>query len=118
MNKNHDGLHAWQILEQNGNDYACAINDYIGRVRQLSGLDEKTFHLIWIAVQTALDYDLAVKAHVPLALSAGATLSEIVGAAAIAGAGAGPKGFVKCFAAIIKEHEKLQEKADLEKSQR
>ena len=56
-----------------------------------------------IAVQTAVCYPLAVKYHVPLALQAGATKDEIVGAAAIAAAAAGPKGFVVCFPSILSE---------------
>lgn len=93
----------WDVLKREAPVYPEMIDAYIGKTFAASGLDERTIHLIWIAVQTALDYDLAVKVHVPLALQAGATEREIVGAAAIAGAAAGPKGFVKCFPLIIDE---------------
>jgi alkylhydroperoxidase/carboxymuconolactone decarboxylase family protein YurZ len=41
-----------------------------------------------------------------MALEAGASKDEIVGAAAIAAAAAGPKGFVNCFETILEEIKK------------
>jgi alkylhydroperoxidase/carboxymuconolactone decarboxylase family protein YurZ len=94
-------LDAWQQLEQEYPDIAQCISDSIGKLIGLTALDEKTRQLVYIAAQTAVNYPLAVKYHVPFALDAGASQDEIVGAAAIAAMAAGPKGFVRSFPAII-----------------
>ena len=70
---------------------------------KLSTLDEKTAQLVYIAAMTALDYPPAMRYHVPMALEAGASGDEIVDAASIAAAAAGPKGFVNCFPTILAE---------------
>ena len=92
----------WQLLEAEYPEIAQALSGAVGNVLEVSGLDEKTRQLIYIAVQTAVCYPLAVRYHVPLALQAGASRREIVGAAAIAAAAAGPKSFVMCFSEMRK----------------
>lgn len=93
---------AWESLVKEYPRIAKAISGAVMKVLSISALDEKTRQLVYIAAQTAVCYPLAVKYHVPLALKAGASKDEIVGAAAIAAAAAGPKGFVTCFPVIIK----------------
>ena len=97
---------AWQLLCQHYPEIGRAISGSIEGILSLSSLDEKTAQLVYIAAQTAMNYPLAVKYHVPLALKAGASADEIVGAAAIAAAVAGPKGFVSCFPAMLEELDK------------
>jgi alkylhydroperoxidase/carboxymuconolactone decarboxylase family protein YurZ len=92
---------AWESLVKEYPQIAEAISSSVVKVLSLSGLDEKTRQLVYIATQTAVCYPLAMKYHVPLALKAGATKDEIVGAAAIAAIAAGPKGFVTCFPVIV-----------------
>jgi len=94
---------AWELLEAEYPKLAETISGSIGDVFRLASLDEKTKQLVYIAVQTAVNYPLAVKYHVPLAVQAGATRDEIVGAASIAATAAGPKGFVRCFPTIIEQ---------------
>ena len=74
---------AWTALTSQYPEIAEAISGSVERVLARAGLDEKTKQLVYIAAQTAVCYPLAVKYHVPLALKAGATKDEIVGAAAI-----------------------------------
>lgn len=93
---------AWESLVKEYPQIADAISGSVVKMLSLSGLDEKTRQLVYIAAQTAVCYPLAVKYHVPLALKAGASKDEIVGAAAIAAMAAGPKGFVTCFPVIVK----------------
>lgn len=97
------GLNAWQELSAASPELAASIDASITDLFRLSGLDEKTRQLVYIAAQTAVCYPLAVKYHVPLALAAGASADEIMGAAALTVAAAGPKGFVKCVPAILEE---------------
>lgn len=93
---------AWQQLSQAYPALAKTISASVVNTLAQTGLDEKTKQLVYIATQTAVGYPLAVQYHIPLALQAGATRDEIVGAAAIAAVAAGPKGFVTCFPAILK----------------
>ena len=99
-----DELNPWELLVQEYPEIAKAINQSIGSVMGLTPLDEKTRQLIYIAAQAAINCPLAVKYHTELALKAGATRDEIVGAASIAAAVAGPKGFVRCFPAIVEAY--------------
>lgn len=101
-----EALDSWEHLLKQYPEIADTISGSIQKIFSLSELDEKTRQLVYIAAQTAVDYPLAVKYHVPLALKAGAGKNEIVGAAAIAAMAAGPKGFVNCFPVIMKEVEK------------
>ena len=98
----------WQLLEKEYPEIAQCISDSIDKLFDLTVLDEKTRQLVYIAAQTAVNYPLAVKYHVPLALDAGASRDEIVGAAAIAATAAGPKGFVRSFPAIVEAVEKYK----------
>jgi len=93
----------WELLEKDYPEIAAALSANVGGLLELSGLDEKTRQLAYVAVQTAVCYPLALKYHVPLALEAGATPGEVVGAAAIAAAAAGPKCFVTCYPTIKEE---------------
>ena len=96
----------WQLLTAKYPEIAQVISSGVENILEISGLDEKTRQLIYIAVQTAACYPLAVRYHVPLARQAGATEREIVGAAAIAAAAAGPKGFVMCLPEIVTSDDK------------
>ena len=98
---NKSSFDAWQIVEKEYPEIADVISGSIDRLLETVKLDNKTKQLIYIAVQTAVNYPLAVKYHVPEALAAGATRDEIISAAAIASAAAGPKGFVRSFPTIL-----------------
>ncbi|MFA5866006.1 MAG: carboxymuconolactone decarboxylase family protein [Phycisphaerae bacterium] len=102
-------LNAWELLVNEQGSLAEAISGSIEKIFNLAKLDEKTKQLIYIAVQTAMNYPLAVKYHIPLALQAGATRDEIVGASSIAATAAGPKGFVSCFPMIIEQTKELDQ---------
>jgi len=91
----------WQQVVSLYPEMASAVSGGVSGILDASGLDEKTKQLVYIAVQTAACYTLAVQYHVPLALKAGATRDEIIGSALIASAATGPKGFVTCFSAIL-----------------
>jgi alkylhydroperoxidase/carboxymuconolactone decarboxylase family protein YurZ len=93
----------WELLQEHCPHLAASLSASVETILATSGLDEKTKQLIYIAVQTAVNYPLAVKYHVPLAQKAGASDREIIGAAFIAAAAAGPGGFVSGFPALVEE---------------
>jgi len=95
-------------LERDYPEIAAALSGAVVGVLDVSGLDEKTKQLVYVAVQTAVCYPLALKYHVPLALKAGASPREVIGAAAVASAAAGPKSFVTCYPTIREEIEKAE----------
>ena len=99
--KMETNLDPWECLKKEYPKVADAIDRSIGNIMELAELDEKTKQLVYIAAQTAVNYPLAVKYHAALAIQAGATRDEIVGAASIAASVAGPKGFVRCFPSIL-----------------
>ena len=103
-------LNPWELLVQEYPEIAKAIDQSIGNIMALTGLDEKTKQLIYIASQTTVNYPLAVKYHTALAIKAGATRDEIVAAASISAAVAGPKGFVRCFPSIIETSDEVDKK--------
>ena len=99
----------WELLVKEYPQIAEHISNSILKMFELSTLDEKTTQLVYIAVMASLDYPPAMRYHVPMALDAGASRDEIIGAASIAAAAAGPKGFVNCFGTILEEIQKKGE---------
>ena len=96
----------WELLVKECPQIAKHISGSIMKMLELSTLDNKTAQLVYIAVMASLDYPPAMRYHVTMALEAGASRDEIVGAASIAAAAAGPKGFVNCFPTIMEEIQK------------
>jgi len=56
---------------------ATAFNNLVDALRQTNGLDEKTKHLIYIAMKAGTGDTTAVYYHVPMAKQLGATRDEI-----------------------------------------
>lgn len=69
-----------------------AFKGFIDALYADSTLDPKVRELVFIGIQTALNLEGAVRAHVPRALKAGATRDEIVAAMMISVANAGVSG--------------------------
>ena len=61
-----------------------AIKAFVDAVYADTRLDAKTRELVFLGVQTALDQEEAIRAHVPRAAAAGATRDEIVAAMMVA----------------------------------
>jgi alkylhydroperoxidase/carboxymuconolactone decarboxylase family protein YurZ len=69
-----------------------ALKGFVDALYADTVLDPKTRELIFLAVQTALNLEAAVRAHVPRAVQAGASRDEIVAAMMISVANAGLSG--------------------------
>lgn len=69
-----------------------AFKGFVDALYADTTLDPKVRELVFLGVQTALDLEGAVRAHVPRALKPGATRDEIVAAMMISVANAGVSG--------------------------
>ena len=68
------------VFQQEAPEVARAFDGLIQAIRDSKGLEEKTKHLIYIAMKSALGDPVAVKFHVPMAKKLGAKREEVVDA--------------------------------------
>ena len=87
-------------LAEHGGESARAFKAYIDALYGNSPLDAKTRELVFLGIQTALNLEGAVRAHVPRALAAGATRDEIVEAMMISVANGGISGALRGIAIV------------------
>ncbi len=92
MNKN-----PIEIFQKEAPEISKAFDDLIQKIKQLKGLDEKTKHLIYIAIKVSQGDFLAVKFHVPMAKKLGATRDEIKCAILLTLTTSGLKGITSCL---------------------
>jgi alkylhydroperoxidase/carboxymuconolactone decarboxylase family protein YurZ len=69
-----------------------AFKGFIDALYADEALEPKTRELVFLGIQTALNLESSVRAHIPRALKAGATRDEIVAAMMISVANAGVSG--------------------------
>jgi alkylhydroperoxidase/carboxymuconolactone decarboxylase family protein YurZ len=74
---------------------AEAMKGFVDAVYADKRLDPKTRELVFLGVQTALDLEESVRAHVPRAIAAGATRDEIVAAMMVAALNGGINGALR-----------------------
>jgi alkylhydroperoxidase/carboxymuconolactone decarboxylase family protein YurZ len=72
-----------------------ALKGFVDAVYADARLDAKTRELVFLGVQTALNFEDAVRAHVPRAVAAGATRDEIVAAMMVAVVNGGLNGALR-----------------------
>jgi alkylhydroperoxidase/carboxymuconolactone decarboxylase family protein YurZ len=82
-------------------EVAAAFDGLIQSLVTTRGLDVKTKQLIYIAMKAALGDPTAVRAHVPMAIQAGATREEVVAAILMTLTVAGISGVVQCLPEAI-----------------
>ena len=78
-------------------EVARAFDGLIQSLVQSKGLDEKTKHLLYIALKAASGDDTAIPFHVPMAKKLGATRDEIKDAILLTLTVSGLKGVVTCL---------------------
>lgn len=69
------------------------------------GLDEKTKQLIYIALKSSAGDEAALKFHVPMAKSLGATKAEVVDAILLTLTVSGIRGIVTCLPGAVEQFE-------------
>lgn len=94
------------LFQKEAPEVAAAFNGLIMSLVGRKGLDQKTKQLIYIAMKTAMGDDMAVKAHIPMAKTAGATREEVVDAILMTLTVSGISGVVHCLPEAVKQYEK------------
>jgi len=90
-----------EIFRREAPEVADAFNGLIGSLVALRGIDPKTKQLIYIAMKASMGDEAAVKAHVPMAIQAGATKEEIVDAILMTLTVSGVRGVVSCLPGVV-----------------
>jgi alkylhydroperoxidase/carboxymuconolactone decarboxylase family protein YurZ len=73
-----------------------AFKGFIESLYADTTLDPKVRELVFLGVQTALGLEIAVRAHLPRAVQAGATRAEIIAAMMLAIPNGGATGAIRC----------------------
>ena len=94
------------VFKREAPEVADAFNGLIMSLVASKGLDPKTKQLIYIAMKASTGDEMAVKAHVPMAIQAGATKEEVVDAILMTLTVSGIKGVVTCLPGAVKAFEK------------
>jgi len=76
---------------------ADAFDGLIKALIAQEGLDHKTRQLIYIAMKASAGDAMAVRAHIPMAVAAGATRAEVSGAVLMTLTVSGIRGVVTCL---------------------
>jgi alkylhydroperoxidase/carboxymuconolactone decarboxylase family protein YurZ len=88
----------YAVFQEEAVDVATAFNGLVQALVRAPGIDEKTKHLIYIAMKVAAGDPTAVMAHVPLAKKLGATRDEIKTAILMTLTVVGLRGVTSCLA--------------------
>jgi len=94
-----------EIFKKEAPEVAEAFNDLIDALVASNGLDPKTKQLIYIAMKASTGDQIAVKAHVPMAIQLGATKEEVVDAILMTLTVSGIKGVVTCLPGAVEMFE-------------
>ncbi|WP_319269838.1 carboxymuconolactone decarboxylase family protein [uncultured Draconibacterium sp.] len=93
------------IFVKEAPDVQKAYSKVIEALSNLNGLDTKTKHLIYIAMKVITDDKLAIKYHVPMAKSAGATRQEIRDSVLLSISVCGLKGISQILPMALEEYD-------------
>ena len=91
-----------EVFRREAPEVAAAFNDLIMSLVGTKGLDTKTKQLIYIAMKASVGDDMAVKAHVPMAIQAGASREEVVDAILMTLTTSGIRGVVTCLPGAVR----------------
>jgi AhpD family alkylhydroperoxidase len=94
-----------EVFQKEAPEVAAAFNGLIMSLVGSKGLDPKTKQLIYIAMKASTGDEMAVKAHVPMAIQLGATKEEVVDAILMSLTVSGIKGVVTCLPGAVKMFE-------------
>jgi len=97
--------HFFQIMTEETPIIHKAFFDLVGALGKASGLDEKTFQLVYIGIKAASGNVSSVAAHAGYAKKAGATREEVRGAVLITMMTSGVAGIASCLAAALNAYD-------------
>ncbi len=83
-----------------------AFFDYAGAIQNHGGLDERTFQLVYIALQASRGAIGSVAAHTQFAKKAGATRDEVKGAILTTLMSVGINGVADCLTVALDSYDK------------
>jgi alkylhydroperoxidase/carboxymuconolactone decarboxylase family protein YurZ len=95
-----------EIFQKEAPEVAAVLNGLIQSLVVSKGIDAKTKQLIYIAMKASLGDENTVRAHVPMAKSAGATKEEVIDATLMTLTFSGIRGVVTCLPEAVKQFEK------------
>ncbi len=94
-----------ELFQKEAPEVAAAFNGLIQTLVASKGLDEKTKQLIYIAMKTAMGDDRAVRAHIPMAKSLGASREEMIDAVLMTLTVSGIAGVLKVLPLIVEMYD-------------
>jgi alkylhydroperoxidase/carboxymuconolactone decarboxylase family protein YurZ len=94
------------VFQREAPEVAAAFNGLIMSLVASKELDQKSKQLIYVAMKASMGDEMAVKAHVPMAIQAGATKEEVVDAILMTLTVSGVRGVVTCLPMALKYFEK------------
>ncbi len=95
-----------EVLQKESPEVARSFFDLIDSLVALDGLDEKTKHLIYIAICASKGHTMSVEFHVPMAKEQGATRKEVRDAILLSLAISGLTGVVSCLPRALEIYDK------------
>lgn len=95
-----------ELFRNEAPEVSDAFNGLIQSLVKRPALDAKTRQLIYIAMKAAMGDDSAVRAHIPMALEAGATRDEVVDAVLMTLTVSGIRGVVHCLPDVVKAYDR------------
>ncbi|HHX74395.1 MAG TPA: carboxymuconolactone decarboxylase family protein [Firmicutes bacterium] len=100
------GPNFFAVWEKESPETMQAFFEYAGKIQKNCGLDEKTFQLIYIAIQASRGAVGSVAGHAAFAKKAGATREEVRGAILTTLLTVGINGVADCLAAAMEAYDK------------
>ncbi|HVN73551.1 MAG TPA: carboxymuconolactone decarboxylase family protein [Methanoregula sp.] len=91
-----------EVFRREAPEVAEAFNGLIMSLVASRGIDPKTKQLIYIAMKASIGDEAAVRAHVPMAVQAGATREEVVDAILMTLTVSGVRGVVSCLPGAVR----------------
>jgi AhpD family alkylhydroperoxidase len=79
--------------------------EFAGKIQKFGGLDDKTFQLVYIAIQVTRGAVSSVAAHTAFAKKSGATREEIRGAVLTSLMAVGINGVADCLVAAMEAYD-------------
>ena len=96
----------FEIFPEEAPDISKAFGALMGSAKGTSGLDEKTFELVFIGIKASCCSAVAAAAHAGFAKKAGATREEVRGAVLVSLLTSGVDGVSACLGAVLDAYDK------------